>query len=170
LTCVLLPGYSPDGRLFACWPSDDSHVRVWDTQTGQVVGKFRTARVDEIALSPALIKYSPGNRLIALGCGHGTTIGLFDLMDGWVMGRDNEPLFWVPVEYRDDLHVQPSYSMAIGASQRKATSMDLSNSRLGRQWTECIDKWWLRELEQKEKDIGNLLEKYVLSSVKCSNE
>jgi len=22
------------------------------------------------------------------------------MMDGWVMGQDNEPLFWVPIEHR----------------------------------------------------------------------
>jgi len=38
------------------------------------------------------------------------------------------------------------------------TIPDLSNSRLGKKWTECIDKEWLRELEQREKEVGNLLE------------
>jgi len=32
------------------------------------------------------------------------------------------------------------------------------DSRLSRKWTECIDEGWFRELEQKEKEIGNLLE------------
>jgi len=38
------------------------------------------------------------------------------------------------------------------------TIPDLANSRLGKKWTEYIDKEWLRELEQKEKKVGNLLE------------
>jgi len=42
--------------------------------------------------------------------------------------------------------------------------VDLSNSRFGRKWTECIDKEWLREVERKGKEIGKLLEKYVLFS------
>jgi len=44
----------------------------------------------------------------------------------------------------------------IGVSQRDAMSMDLSNSRPGRKWTECIDREPLRE--RKEKEVGNLLE------------
>ena len=34
----------------------------------------------------------------------------------------------------------------------------ITNSRLGRKWTECIDKEWLRELEKRKKVVGNLLE------------
>jgi len=94
---------------------------------------------------------------------HGYELTLQGMTDGWVMGRDNEPLFWVPVEHRVNLYV-PSYRVVIGVPQRKVTSVDLSKSRLGRKWTECIDKEWLREVERKEKEIGNLLEKYVLSS------
>ena len=30
---IYAPKYSPDGRLFACWSRNDSHVRVWDTRT-----------------------------------------------------------------------------------------------------------------------------------------
>jgi len=39
-----------------------------------------------------------------------------------------------------------------------STILDLSNSRLGRKWVECIDKEWLRDIEKKEKEIGKLLE------------
>jgi len=45
--------------------------------------------------------------------------------------------------------------------------VDPSKSRLGRKWTEWIDKEWLREPERKEREIGNLLEwekKYTSSS------
>ena len=57
------PEYSPDGRLFACWSDDDSHVRVWDTRTGQLVSKFQTSWVYAMALSPTLIEHSPVVRL-----------------------------------------------------------------------------------------------------------
>jgi len=49
--------------------------------------------------------------------------------------------------------------VVLGIPRKKATVVDLSNSRLGRKWTECIDKEWLREVERKEKEVGNLLEK-----------
>ena len=119
-----------------------------------------------IALSPALIEQSLGDRLIALRLKHENAIRLFNAynghlygqilgqengylafirdgtalayyysniglrtweiadltaehqhptdghelmmqgtMDGWVMGQDSEPLFWVPVEHRKDVCV-----------------------------------------------------------------
>jgi len=211
------PAYSPDGKLLACWSYGDSHVRVWDTRTRHLVSKFPTSRVDEIALSPARIDHSLGERLIALRLQHENAICLFDaytghqhaqilaqaeayvvfirdgtalayyspyfglriwdiadlsaehwhsthgyelmpqaMVDGWVMGQDDKPLFWVPVEHRERLHMPP-FKMVIEGSQM-STILDLSNSRPCKKWTECIDKGWLRELEEKEKEIGNVLE------------
>jgi len=216
ITWMSSPAYSPDGKLFACWSSDDSHVRVWDTRMGRLVSKFSTFEVDRIALSP-LIDHSLGKRLIVLWSARHNTIGLFDastghlharilaqaitymafirdgtalayyslkfglriwdiadlaaerwhsthgyelmsqaMVDGWVMGHNDEPLFWVPAEHREHL-CMPPFEMVIEGSQT-STILDLSSSRLGRKWTECIDEGWLRELEEKEKEMGNLLE------------
>jgi len=58
--------YSPDGRLFARWSDTGSLVQVWDTRTGQSVGKFPTFLVYAMTLSPTLIQHSLGDRLIAL--------------------------------------------------------------------------------------------------------
>jgi len=163
-----LSEYSPDGKLFACWSDEDSHVRVWDTRTRQLVSKFPTSEVYRIALSPALIDHPLGDRLIALRFRHENVISLFDaynghlygqilgqenarmafirdgaalayyfddiglrsweitdliaeyrhstyghelmmqgMIDGWVMGQDDEPLFWVPVEHRKDVYAPP---------------------------------------------------------------
>jgi len=52
--------------------------------------------------------------------------------------------------------------VVLGIHRKGTTVVDLSDSRLGRKWTECIDKEWLREVEQKGKEVGNLLEGYVL--------
>jgi len=211
------PVYSPDGKLFACWSGKDSHVRVWDTRTRQLVSKFPTSEVYWIAFSPALIDHSFGNRLIALRFMHENVIGLFDaynghlygqilgqenarmefirdgtalayyssniglrtweianlraehqhstnghelmmqdMRDGWVMGQDNEPLFWVPIEHRKDVYVPPC--RVVIKPLQISTILDFSNSRFGREWTECIDKEWLREREKKEKEVKNLLE------------
>ena len=216
--------YSPDGRLFACWSGDDSHVRVWDTRTGQLVSKFPTSLVDAMALSPTLIEPSPSDRLIALwfqdkstihllnvytghmyakilGRGsadmvfiqdgtklaqysrhfglriwdiadltdehwhsvHGYELILQGTRDGWIVGRDIEPLFWIPVEHRKNLCMPPPIVVP-GIPRKKETVVDVSNSRLGRKWMECIDNEWLREVERKGKEMGNVLEKYVLSS------
>jgi len=94
---------------------------------------------------------------------HGYELMPCDMTDGWVVGRDNEPLFWVPVEHRKRLRVLLP-GVVLGIPGKKETVVDLSTSRLGRKWTECIDKEWLGEVERKGKEIGNVLEKYVLSS------
>ena len=80
-----------------------------------------------------------------------------------MVGGYNEPLFWVLVEHRNNLWVSLP-RVVLGTPRKNTTVVDLSNSRFGRKWTECIDKEWLREVERKGKEIGNLLEKYVLSS------
>jgi len=211
------PAYSPDGKLFACWSDKDSRVRVWDAPTRRLVSKFPTSDVYRIALSPALIEQSLGDRLIALRLKHENAIRLFNAynghlygqilgqengylafirdgtalayyysniglrtweiadltaehqhptdghelmmqgtMDGWVMGQDSEPLFWVPVEHRKDVYV-PRCRVVIKAPQI-STILDMSNSRLGRKWTECVNKEWLRDIKKKEKEVGELLE------------
>jgi len=77
------------------------------------------------------------------------------MTDRWVMSWDDEPLFWVPVEHREHLYMPP-FKVVIEGSQI-STKLDFSNSRFRTRWTECIDKEWLRELEQKEKEVGHLL-------------
>jgi len=39
-----------------------------------------------------------------------------------------------------------------------STILNYSNLRFGRNWMECIDKEWLQELKQKEKEAGKWLE------------
>jgi len=209
--------YSPDGKIFACWSRDDSHVRIWDTRTRQLVSKLPMSEMYNIALSPALADNSLGDRLIALRFRHENAVRLFDaynghlhgqilgqedafiefirdgaalayysdniglrtweiadltaerqhyadglelmmqdMRDGWVMGQDDEPLFWVPIEHRKDVYVPPC-RVVIKAPQI-STILNFSNSRFGGKWTDCIDEAWLRELEKKEKEVGNLLE------------
>ena len=75
--------------------------------------------------------------------------------DGWMMGQDNEPLF-CPVENRKHLYV-PSPRAVIEGSEI-TTILDYSKSRFSRNWMDCIDKEWLKELEQKEKEVGRRLE------------
>ena len=76
-----------------------------------------------------------------------------DMKDGWMIGQDNESLFWVPVEHRENLCLLPQFEMAWGRS----TKLNLYNFRYGNEWTECIDQEWLKELEDKEKKMGRLL-------------
>jgi len=83
---------------------------------------------------------------------HGYELMLRGIRDGWMMGQGDEPLFWVPVENRKHLYM-PSPRVVIEEPDI-STIMDYSNLRFSRNWTECIDKEWLKELEQKEKEGG----------------
>jgi len=85
----------------------------------------------------------------------GHELAMQGMIDGWVMGQDNEPLFWVPVEHRKDVYVPPC--RVVIKAPRISTILDISNSRLGRKWTECIDKEWLRDIKKKGKEVGKLL-------------
>jgi len=79
---------------------------------------------------------------------------LRDIRGGWVMGQDNELLFWVPLEHRQVLclaHVETIWGRPI--------KVDLSNFKSGTEWTECIDQEWLTELEERRKGWGNCLSK-----------
>jgi len=208
--------YSPDGKLFACHSRRDSHVRVWDTRTGQLCSNPITMPgVREIALSPALNDQSLGDRIIALRCLNlnAHTVTLFDvytshlyaqcwdpgwhmafigdgkklvsysgshptriydivdlaakhwnashgyepvpkdMKDGWMVGQDDELLFWVPLEHREDLCL-PHIEMIGG----RPVKMDFSRFRYGSKWTECIDEDWLKQLEEREKEMTRLLE------------
>jgi len=197
--------YSPDGKLVACQSLEDSNIRFWDTQTGQLCGKPITSdSVNTMVLSPALKDQSLGDRIIAVSCSniisvydihtshlyarfyasaipigftcvpfmqggtklafndgqmgiwdlragysHGRSFILKGMKNGWMMSQDNVPLFWVPSKHREFLWV-PLPKTVIAVPRGKVTSLDLSTSRLGNEWMECIDKGWLKALEEKE--------------------
>ena len=75
------------------------------------------------------------------------------MKDEWMVGQDDELLFWVPLERRKVLglpHVE-----AIGDRPPK---MDFSRFRYGSKWIECIEQVWLKELEEREKGMVGRLE------------
>jgi len=170
---------TPGERLIALWFKSENTTHVLDVYTGRLYAKIwgqGSADMAFIQDGTNLAIYSPdfGLRIWDIvdltdehwNSAHGYEPILQGMTDGWVVGRDNKPLFWVPVEHRVNLYV-PSPRVVLGITRKKATSMDLSDSRLWRKWMECIDKEWLRGLERKGKEIGSLLEKYVLSSVQA---
>jgi len=79
------------------------------------------------------------------------------MTDGWMVGQDDELLFWVPLEHRYELclpYVElPPVEMILG----RPTRVDLSTFKFGFKWTECIDQEWLKEVEEKGKRVGRLL-------------
>jgi len=165
----LVIDHSPGDRLIALRLKGNSTIGLFDAYTGhlytQILGQARV-KMMFVRDGTALAYYSRdfGLRvwdIAALTNEHRNSTDGYEHMlrgmtDGWMMGRDDEPLFWVPVEHREHLRVSP-FRQVIGVLQI-STTLDLSNSRFVSKWTECIDKGWLRELEQKEKEIGNLLE------------
>ena len=164
--------HSPNGRLIAL--KHDSEIGLYDVYTGHLNAKILdqgSAVMAFIRDGTKLAQYSRdfGLRIWDIAdltdehwhSAHGYEPMLRGMRDGWVMGQDNEPLFWVPVEHRKSLCVLLP-RVVLGIPRKKETFVDLSNSRFGRNWTECINKEWLREVEQKEKEVGNLLEKVRL--------
>jgi len=74
-----------------------------------------------------------------------------DMRDGWMVGQDDEILFWVPLEYRCVLSL-PHVETTGGRSMK----VDLSRFRYGSKWTECIDQGWLNEVEGRGKEVRGL--------------
>jgi len=73
--------------------------------------------------------------------------------NGWVVGQDNELLFWVPFEHRDVL-----CSSQVVTIWERPPKVGFSNFKFGTEWTECIDKEWLKGLEERGKRVRKLLE------------
>jgi len=161
--------HSPCKRLIALRPIRENVVRLFDAHTGhlhaQILGQAPATMVF-IQNGTALANYDYGSGIRVWGIAdltaeHWHSTDGYELMlqgmkDGWMVGQDNEPLFWVPVENRQGLYVPPPRELIKGS--QITTILDYSNSRFGRKWTECIDKGWLRELEKKEKEVIKLLE------------
>ena len=59
----------------------------------------------------------------------GYELMLRGMRDGWVMGQDDEPLFWLPVENREGLYAPPPKVLIEGSYI--STILDFSHSRLG---------------------------------------
>jgi len=165
--------HSPSDRLIALRFQDKNTIYLLNVYTGHLYVKILGRGSTDMGFirdGTELASYSSdvGLRIWDIAdlmvehwhSAHGYELMPQDMADGWVMGQDNEPLFWVPVEHRKSLCMQSSRVIP----RKKTTRVDLSKSRLCRKWTECIDKEWLREVERKGKEMGNVLEKYVLSS------
>jgi len=168
--------HSPSDRLIALLFEDEDTIHLHNVYTGHMYAKILGRGMADMTFIRDGTKLAQYSRDLGLriwdivdltdehwNSTHGYELMTCDMTDGWVVGRDNEPLFWVPVEHRENLHMPPP-RVVPGIPRKKETVVDLSNSRLGRKWTECIDKEWLGEVERKGKEMGNLLEKYVFSS------
>ncbi|GAB4471640.1 MAG: hypothetical protein Kow0088_05580 [Anaerolineales bacterium] len=81
--------FSPDGKTFAA-ASNDGGVRVWDSQTGEIVQLLKHARYGEV-LSESVwsIAYSPDSQIIASGSSDPKDdkyqIHLWNIVDGQLL-------------------------------------------------------------------------------------
>ena len=136
--------FSPDDEYIVSG-SGDRTVRVWEVTTGQtIMGPLRghTKPVSLVAFS------QDGNSIFSLSR-LDKTIRIWSIAeqvrstlftnesevdnDGWVKGKNDELLFWVPVRHRLSLH-RPNNTRVIG---RNETRINLTNAQLGDKWSEC---------------------------------
>jgi len=62
----------------------------------------------------------------------GYELMLRGMRDGWVMGQDDEPLFWLPVENREGLYAPPPKVLIEGhISQRSWTFLTQGSAESG---------------------------------------
>ena len=148
-------------RLIAIRYFHSNKISLLDVYTGHVLTQFWSQRCGMEFIHDGTMLITSINPLIirdiaGLKVKHqnGYELVLHDMKDGWMVGQDNESLFWVPFEHRKNLCPLPQFETILGRS----TKLDTSDFRYGNKWTECIDKDWLKELEDKEKKVGKLLE------------
>ena len=147
-------------RLIAMNCRNTNTTSLFDVDTGHLYAQFWSQGRDMAFIRDGTKLMTSANPLIIrdtadLTVKHrdGYKLHPRNMKDGWMIGQDNESLFWVPVEHRENLCLLPQFEMAWGRS----TKLSLYNFRYGNKWTECIDKGWLEELEDKEKKMGRLL-------------
>jgi len=75
-----------------------------------------------------------------------------DMEDGWMVGEENELLFWVPSEHRRVLCLPHAETVLW-----QSTKVDLSHFKFGSKWTKCIDQRWLEKMEEMEQRLRKLL-------------
>ncbi|KIM19778.1 hypothetical protein M408DRAFT_83055, partial [Serendipita vermifera MAFF 305830] len=132
--------------------SIDTTIRVWDAEAAEIVaGPFERhpSQVGSAIFSPhetrADSSSQPGkNRLWDTTASSFLTSGSSlcsftdhsKLVDGWILGPDSEPLFWVPSEIRNGLF-RPSTISVIG--ERLVTKLNLEHFVHGEAWVHCMD-------------------------------
>ena len=145
-------------RLIAirCWDT----TSLFDIDTGCLYAEFWSQGDDMAFIRDGTKLMTSANPLIIRDTADlivkhrdGYKLNPRNMKDGWMIGQDNESLFWVPVEHRENLCLLPQFEMTWGRS----TKLNLYNFRYGDKWAECIDQEWLKELEDKEKKMGRLL-------------
>ena len=142
-TRVKAAAFSPDGErvVSGSW---DGTIWIWDTETGGIISTFQghTRPVTSVAFSV------DGRQIISVSSDY--VIRLWDahrqqeadeptfrddsiLKDGWILGSNNELLFWISPLHRAALW-RPGNTCVIG---RNATRLDFSHFVHGTSWQYC---------------------------------
>ena len=153
-----LNGRSRGHQLIALHDTIKKTTTVFDVHTGHLYAQFRSAGGPKAFIQD-------GTKLMS-----GYPIRIYDIADlaakhrnapheyncvpwdGWMVGQDNELLFWVPLEHREVL-----FSSQVKTIWERATKVDFSKFKFGTKWTECIDKEWMKEVEERGERVGRLL-------------
>jgi len=153
-------------RLIAlrCW----STVSLLHVNTGHLYVRFcgpGSSRLAFIRDGTKLVFYDPTTSdhptriydIADLAAKHQNATKRYELViqdtgTGWMVGEDNELLFWVPSEHRRLLCL-PHTEMIL----ERPTNVDLSHFKFGTKWTKCIDQSWLEEIKEKGQRFGKLL-------------
>ena len=131
--------FSPDGKTFLSG-SNDQTIRVWDVESGEsicdpFVGDSGFVRI---------VEYFPDGNRFASGSSDGTiriwSIPKEDIewnmrKDGWIIGKNNELLIWIPNELRHTV-IMSTCSLTINCPFE--TKLDFSGHFEGRSWTNGI--------------------------------
>lgn len=139
--------FSPDGKRIVAG-SDDGTIQIWDTSSGQRV----SVPFEGHTRSIISVAYSHDRQYIVSGSKDGiirvwdTDASKFDpdvdstwtvADDGWVRGREQDLLLWVPYDLRSSLCPAPCkgvLNVDIGFS----TAVAFAGATLGRNWQKCF--------------------------------
>jgi len=125
--------FSPDGQQIVSG-SDDQTVRVWDVKTGQVTTGSSLESGSLGLVTSAIFPKATPTAGLAENIIKDTMFGhSFNLVNGWVKGRNAELLFWLPPYYRFGLW-GPSTIAVMG---RKTTKLDFTQFMHGKNWVQC---------------------------------
>ena len=136
-------------RLIALRCDDTNTMALFDAYTGYLYAQFWDSQwcTEFIRDGTKLVSYNPIriHDIVDIAAMHRNATHGYEpiprgMRDGWMVGQDNESMFWVPLEHRKFLclpHVEMIWD--------RPTKVDLSRFRHGSKWTECIDQEWLKK-------------------------
>jgi WD40 repeat protein/tetratricopeptide (TPR) repeat protein len=121
---------SPDGRLFAS-ESDDGVVKLWETQTGRLLGsaqpRTNVSRLGGMAFSPGF-SFSPDGRLLATATWDDTTVNIWDTDKALTLVRAFRPPFGVGISTVQ--FTQDGKTLVVSVQHTKLCYFDVSTGLL----------------------------------------